>query len=118
MKYAFIASEAGAISSQGVVPHVGGLSERLLRLRRRTPSVHEQADEVLSRQIQQAFVAGRGVYGSPRFHAYLRHQGIRCGRKRIIQCAGVAQYTPPRIDERVVLPAVARKLSSSLMPCL
>ncbi len=37
------------------------------------------------RYIRHAFVAGRGVYGSPRIHAYLRHQGIRCGRKRVVR---------------------------------
>ncbi len=54
-------------------------------------------------RIQAAFLAGRGVYGSPRIHAALRAQGIRCGRKRIARlmraqglCAGRARRRKPR----------------------
>src|SRR5258708_33648081 len=47
------------------------------------PSAHERADAALSGRIHTAFVAGRGVYGSPRIHATLRAAGIRCGRKRV-----------------------------------
>lgn len=51
--------------------------------RRRAPSPRAQADAALTALIQATFVAGRGVYGSPRIHAALRRHGIRCGRKRV-----------------------------------
>jgi putative transposase len=51
--------------------------------RRRQPSRHQQVDDALKIAIHHAFVAGRRVYGSPRVHALLRHQGIRCSRKRV-----------------------------------
>ncbi len=41
------------------------------------------ADRRLSDQIQQIFQQGRGVDGSPRVHAVLHQQGVRCGRKRV-----------------------------------
>lgn len=37
----------------------------------------------MSEQICQAFQQGRQVYGSPRVHAELRAQGIRCGKHRV-----------------------------------
>lgn len=51
--------------------------------RSRPPSQHQQTDAVLLKDIQTAYQAGRGLYGSPRIHAVLRQQGIRCSRKRV-----------------------------------
>lgn len=51
--------------------------------RTRETSQHQQEDERLVKLIGQAYQAGRGVYGSPRVHAALRQQGIRCSRKRV-----------------------------------
>jgi putative transposase len=83
MRYTFIASQAEdypiSVLCQSLSVSVSGY----YAWRRRAPSLHQQADERLSTQIHQAFVAGRGVYGSPRIHAYLQHHGVRCGRKRV-----------------------------------
>jgi putative transposase len=106
VRYAFIASQAGeyplSVLCRALAVSVSGY----YAWRRRTPSMHQQADEVLSAQIRQAFVAGRGVYGSPRIHAYLRHQGIRCGRKRVIRlmraqglCAARRRRRKPRTTD-------------------
>ena len=69
-------------------------------------SAHERADAVLSARIRSAFVAGRGVYGSPRIHAALRAQGICCGRKRVARlmrslqlCAGRPRRHKPRTTD-------------------
>lgn len=51
--------------------------------RKRPESRHTQEDARLTTSIQDAFVAFRGVYGSPRIHAELREQGWRTSRKRI-----------------------------------
>jgi len=71
--------------------------------RRRAPSARQQADAALDARIHRAFVAGRGVYGSPRVHALLRRQGIRCGRKRVARrmraqglCATRPRHRTPR----------------------
>jgi len=46
-------------------------------------SQHVRADGQLAEQIQAAYAANRKVYGSPRLHAELAEQGIRCSRKRV-----------------------------------
>lgn len=51
--------------------------------RKRPLSQHEQTDAVLLKDIQTAYQTGRGLYGSPRIHAALRQQGVRCSRKRV-----------------------------------
>jgi putative transposase len=49
---------------------------------RREPSAHEREDGELAKQIHRIFYTHRQVYGSPRIHAELREQGIRCSRER------------------------------------
>jgi putative transposase len=46
-------------------------------------SEHARSDARLAEQIQAAYCANREVYGSPRLHAELVEQGIRCSRKRV-----------------------------------
>jgi len=49
----------------------------------RTPSKRSQHDQQLLEKINMIHKENRQVYGSPRIHAALRHQSIRCGRKRV-----------------------------------
>jgi transposase InsO family protein len=83
MKYAFIATHiaefAVIVMCHALEVSVSGY----YAWHRRSPSAHAQADATLSARIGQAFLAGRGVYGSPRIHATLRTAGMRCGRKRV-----------------------------------
>ena len=51
--------------------------------RMREPSIHEREDGDLARQIHRIFHEHRQVYGSPRVHAELRAQGVRCSRQRV-----------------------------------
>jgi putative transposase len=51
--------------------------------KKRKPGPRHQEDERLSHIITQSFHDGRSVYGSPRVHAAMKRQGIRCGRKRV-----------------------------------
>ncbi len=46
-------------------------------------SEHQREDGQLAERVQAASHANRGVYGSPRVHAELQAQGIRCARKRV-----------------------------------
>jgi putative transposase len=50
---------------------------------KREPSQHARSDAQLAEQVKAAFQANRSVYGSPRVHAELHAQGIRCARKRV-----------------------------------
>lgn len=49
----------------------------------RPASAREQADAVLLVEIKAASEAGRGYYGSPRIHGWLRNQGTCVGKKRV-----------------------------------
>jgi putative transposase len=51
--------------------------------RTREPSAHEREDGDLATQIHRIFHEHRQVYGSPRVHAELRTQGVRCSRQRV-----------------------------------
>jgi putative transposase len=69
--------------------------------RERKPSAHEREDGNLAKEIHRIFFAHRGVYGSPRVHAELREQGIRCSRERTARlmremelCATPKRTTP------------------------
>jgi transposase InsO family protein len=48
-----------------------------------TTSDHQKEDKRLLLCIQQAYIRGRGTYGSPRITAELRDNGIQCGKNRI-----------------------------------
>jgi putative transposase len=50
---------------------------------KRLMSDHQREDDRLAQHIQAAYYANRKVYGSPRVHAELRAQGVRCSRKRV-----------------------------------
>jgi putative transposase len=51
--------------------------------RQRKPSAHEREDGELSKQIHRIFHEHRQVYGSPRVHAEVRAQEVRCSRQRV-----------------------------------
>ena len=51
--------------------------------RKRPLSQHAQSDGQLAEQISAIYQANRRLYGSPRIHAELQEQGIRCARKRV-----------------------------------
>jgi putative transposase len=50
---------------------------------KREPSQHARSDAQLAEKVKTAFQDNRRVYGSPRVHAELHAQGIRCARKRV-----------------------------------
>jgi putative transposase len=45
----------------------------------------KREDGELAVRIEEAFVHNRRLSGSPRIHAELRVQGIRCSRKRVVR---------------------------------
>ena len=117
MKYAFMASQVGAFPVQIMCQALEVSVSGYYAWRRRAPSAHQHADAALSARIHSAFVAGRGVYGSPRVHALLRRQGIRCGRKRVARlmraqglCATRPRQRKPRTTDRQHTQPVAPNL--------
>jgi putative transposase len=48
--------------------------------RQRPTSQQTRSDAHLAEQLQVAYHANRGVYGSPRLHVEMQEQGIKCSR--------------------------------------
>jgi transposase InsO family protein len=66
---------------------------------RRAPSQRTQTDQRLQHEINAIHRRSRRTYGSPRVHAELREQGVRCGRKRVerlMRAAGLQAKRPHR----------------------
>jgi putative transposase len=100
MKYDFIATHATEFAVR-VRCHALAVSvSGYYAWRQRAPSAHKQVDAALSARIRTAFVAGRGVYGSPRIHATLRTAGIRCGRKRVARLMHAQGLCADRVRTR------------------
>lgn len=68
--------------------------------RSRPTSQRADVDEVLLAQIQQEYRSSRGTYGSPRIHAALRKQGVKCGRKRIARLMRLHKMTGRKRQQR------------------
>jgi putative transposase len=106
MRYAVIAGQVGAYPLSVLCRTLEVSMSGYYAWQRRMPSQHQQVDEALGVQIRHAFVAGRGVYGSPRVHAFLCHQGIHCSRKRVARlmrlqglCAARRHRRKPRTTD-------------------
>lgn len=88
--YTFIANQARQ--------HSIALLCRVLRVsrsgyyawRQRAESRRYKANRPLVVQIRQVYASSRGTYGSPRVHAELRAQGVRCSQKRIARVMRLA----------------------------
>lgn len=70
--------------------------------RKRPMSQHDREDASIADQVKAAFSANRRVYGSPRLHAELRAQGIRCGQKRVARLMRVQGLAARRPRHRTV----------------
>lgn len=70
--------------------------------RTRPLCARKREDGELAQRIEEAFEQNRQVYGSPRLHAELQAQGIRCGRKRIVRLMHELEISARRSSRRVV----------------
>jgi putative transposase len=70
--------------------------------RKRPVSKHQQEDRQLADCIEAAYHANRQVYGSPRVHAELQAQGIRCARKRIARLMRERGLSARRLRHRII----------------
>ena len=101
-KYTFIANQ--------VSQHSIALLCRVLRVSRsgyyawcrRAESRRHQANRQLVIQIRQVYTSSRGTYGSPRVHAELRAQGVRCSQKRVARIMRLAGIHARRPRQRQV----------------
>lgn len=66
----------------------------------RLPSQRVQVDDALLAKIQQEYQLSRGTYGSPRIHAALQKQGVKCGRKRVARLMRLHKITGQKRQKR------------------
>lgn len=86
--------------------------------RSREPSQHQQDDAALLKAIRAAYQAGRGLYGSPRIHAALHHQGLCCSRKRVARLmrqSGMHSFRRPRRRVRTTDSGHTRPVAPNLL---
>lgn len=66
----------------------------------RSASHRVQEDEVLLVKIQQEYQVSRGTYGSPRIHAALQKQGVKCSQKRVARLMRLHKITGRKRQKR------------------
>lgn len=67
--------------------------------RKRKPSIRQQANQILTAEIRRIYLKSRCTYGSPRIHASLLREGIKCGKNRVARLmrqAGLRGRKPKR----------------------
>jgi transposase InsO family protein len=82
-KYQFVAAHAEEFPVIVMCRVLGLARSGYYAWKRRAPSAHARRDQLLTEQITTSFETSRRTYGSPRVHADLRAQDVRCGRKRV-----------------------------------
>jgi len=66
----------------------------------RSASQRLQEDEVLLAKIQKEHQISRGTYGSPRIHAALQKQGVKCSQKRVARLMRLHKITGRKRQKR------------------
>lgn len=82
-KYAFVAAQASSYPVTLICRVLGLARSGYYAWKRGQTSAHAERDVTLTRQIETVFRASRQTYGSPRVHAALQADGVRCSRKRV-----------------------------------
>jgi len=70
--------------------------------KKRPMSQHQREDTQLAERIQVVYHTTREVYGSPRLHAEMQEQGIRCSQKRIARLMREMGLSPRRPPHRTL----------------
>jgi putative transposase len=83
LKYAFIERHVEEYPVRVQCGVLGVSRSGYYQWRRRPESRRSREDRSLSVKIRAVHEENRRLYGSPRIHAALRDQGVRCGRKRV-----------------------------------
>ena len=99
--YAFIAAHAEVYPVRLLCRVLGLARSGFYAWQKRPRSAHAIRDQELVSSIQTAFVASRQRYGSPRVHAELQAQGVRCARKRVARLMRQAELVARQRRRRV-----------------
>jgi putative transposase len=90
-KYQFVAAQASEYPVTLLCRVLGLARSGYYAWRVRSLSPRQEHDQLLTSQIRSIFTDSRRTYGSPRVHAELKAQGIRCARKRVARLMRQAQ---------------------------
>jgi putative transposase len=90
-KYQFVAAQASEYPVTVLCRVLGLARSGYYAWRQRSVSARHKRDQQLTSQIRTIFTDSRRTYGSPRVHAQLKGQGIRCARKRVARLMRQAQ---------------------------
>ncbi len=96
-RYQFIATHASQYPVTVLCRVLGVARSGYYAWRTRPESRRRQADRQLEAQIRQVHATSRRTYGSPRIHAELQVQGVRCSEKRVARVmrrAGIRACRP------------------------
>ena len=99
MRYPFIRALQGQFSVSALCRVMGVCRGGYYAWLKRQPSAREQANQALTQQIQQVFLASDQTYGSPRIYQELTAQGVVCSEKRIarlMRLCGLKALLPRR----------------------
>jgi len=123
MRYLFIEMHNKHFSIAAMCRVLGVSASGYYGWRKREPSQRRLEDGDLAIEIERIHWESKQTYGSPRIHAALRTNGIRCGRKRIARLMRERGLRPRRkrrfkttTDSRHSLPVAKNRLNRQFEP--
>ncbi len=117
MKYACIQAHRQVFPVALMCRVLGVSRSGFYAAQQRTLSQRAQTDQRLRLDIRAIHQRSRGTYGSPRVHAELRAQGIRCGRKRVerLMRADALRAKPRRRCRRTTMSSHAYPVAANVL---
>lgn len=100
MIYKFMAAQTGEFRIERMCRVLGVARSGYYAWRSRPISQRADVDEALLVKIEQEYRISRGTYGSPRIHAALHKQGVKCSRKRIARLMRLHKITGRKRQKR------------------
>ena len=100
MIYQFMAEHEGEFRIERMCQVLGVGRSGYYAWRSRPTSLRAQANEALLVKIQAEFQISRETYGSPRIHAALQRQEVKCGRKRVARLMRVHRIIARKRQKR------------------